>query len=83
MFVEGKTDSIPGLKIEQTAAKSVRRQWKLRTREEQRLLKDVVPRFALRSEQIAKVLDDNRAKNWHHGKPRFRSREPIRVGGAI
>lgn len=62
-FVEGKTDSVPGLKIEPADAKSVRRQWKLRTREEQRLLRDVVPRFALGAEQIAKVLDEGRAKN--------------------
>lgn len=62
-FVEGKRDSIAGLKIEQAVGKSVRRQWKLRTREEQRLLRDVIPRFALRSDQIAKVLNDKRSKN--------------------
>jgi hypothetical protein len=62
-FVEGKTDKVPSLQIDTTEAKSIRRQWKLRTREEQRLLRDVLPRFALREDQIGKILDEGRAQN--------------------
>jgi len=62
-FVESKTDDIAGLSIDLAEAKSVRRQWKLRTREEQQLLREVLPRFALRADQIRKILDEGRARN--------------------
>lgn len=62
-FVEGKCESVPGFNIELKTANGLRRQWKLRTCEQQRLLKDILPRFALTAEQITKVLDENRSRN--------------------
>ncbi|MFC2167769.1 ATP-dependent RecD-like DNA helicase [Acidobacteriota bacterium] len=62
-FVDGKTENIPGFKIDAADAKSVRRQWKLRSQAEQRLLKDVLPRFALRKDQLEKILNEDRAEN--------------------
>jgi exodeoxyribonuclease V alpha subunit len=62
-FVEGKVDEVTGLVVDAAGIKSVRRQWKLRTKEEQRLLREVLPRFALRAEQLGNVLDEGRAKN--------------------
>lgn len=62
-FVEGKTNSVPGLGLNAAEAKRVRRQWKLHTEQEQRLLRDVLPRFALQADQIRKILDDKRTQN--------------------
>ncbi len=62
-LVEGKADKVSGLKLDAGEIKSVRRQWKLRTKEEQGLLRDVLPRFALRDDQLLKVLDEGRAQN--------------------
>jgi len=62
-LVEGKTDNVSGLKIEAAQIKSVRRQWKLRTKQEQKLLRDVLPRFSLLHDQILKILDEGRARN--------------------
>ena len=62
-LVEGKLDIVPCLKLDAAKIKNVRRQWKLRTKEEQRLLREVLPRFALRDEQIEKILAEDRAKN--------------------
>lgn len=61
--VEGKTQTIPGLKLDANDVKAMQRQWTLRTKESQRLLRDVFPRFALRADQIRKVLDDEREQN--------------------
>jgi len=62
-LVEGKTDNVSGLKIDPAQIKRMRRQWKLRTKQEQKLLRDVLPRFSLRDEHILKILDEGRARN--------------------
>ncbi len=62
-LVEGNADKVSGLKLDVAEIKSVRRQWKLRTNGEQRLLLEVLPRLALRDEQLTKILDEERAKN--------------------
>ena len=62
-FLEGRSEAISGLALDAQEAKSTRRQWKLRTQDEKRLLRDVLPRFALGAEQIGKVLSDKREQN--------------------
>jgi len=61
--IEGRPQIIPGLELDTNEVKAIQRQWKLRTKESQRLLRDVFPLFALRADQIRKILDDNREQN--------------------
>jgi hypothetical protein len=62
-FLEKHTGEISGLSLDAAAAKSALRQWKLRLPEEQRLIKDVLPRFDLKISQIEKILTDQRERN--------------------
>ncbi|RME53638.1 MAG: exonuclease, partial [Deltaproteobacteria bacterium] len=62
-LLEGKGDAPYGLEFDDAKIARVRRQWNLKTKEEQRLLREVLPRFALRADQIGKILDEGRAKN--------------------
>jgi exodeoxyribonuclease V alpha subunit len=67
-FLDGKSDAIPGVALDDVDARSTRRQWKLRTAAEQRLLKEALPRFAIGAEQIQKVLADLRGQNGIHAE---------------
>ncbi len=60
---EEKIQTIPGLKVEKNELKDIHRRWKLRDKVSQRLLRDVFPRFALRADQISKILNDTREQN--------------------
>ena len=62
-FLEGRSDSIPGVQLDADTLGSTKRQWKLRTREEQRLLKEVFPLFDLDESQIKKILSEDRSQN--------------------
>lgn len=62
-FVDGRVDSVAGVNLSSTVARLVRRAWKLRAKAEQDLLRDVLPRFVLRADQIGKILGDGRAQN--------------------
>ena len=62
-FLDGRTEHVAGITLDQKDAQSARRRWKLRAEDQQRLLKDVLPRFALGSEQIEKILAENRTQN--------------------
>ncbi|MFW5890808.1 MAG: AAA family ATPase, partial [bacterium] len=63
-FLEGKKDNIEGLELTNKDGKKVRKNWKLRlTDTKKRLLKNILPRFDIKKEQIEKILDDGRIKN--------------------
>ena len=53
----------PGIILDEQEVRSARRQWKLRTKEVRRLFREVLPRFALGSDQINKLLAENRTQN--------------------
>lgn len=59
-FLEEKKPRIEGLSLPAGMDKRVIRQWKLRSDDERRLLKDVLPRFDLEKEQVERVLSDKR-----------------------
>ncbi len=61
--IEGKIDSIEGLSLDAATISGIRRQWRLRTAEEQRLLRDVLPRFNLQKDQIQNILGERRSQN--------------------
>ena len=62
-FLAGRVDDVAGLALEPQVVNSARRQWRLQSKEGQRLLQEVLPRFSLRREQIEKVLAENRAQS--------------------
>lgn len=61
-------DDIPGIALDAQAVRSARRQWRLRTSEDQRLLREVLPRFALGFDQIQTLLAENRVQNGIHAR---------------
>ena len=62
-FLDSKTDTIPGLELANEVGKKIRRQWKLKTEQEKKLLRHIFPRLDLPKEQIEKILADDRDKN--------------------
>jgi hypothetical protein len=62
-FLEGRSVSVPWLSIPADDAKRIGRQWKLRSPHEQRLLRDLLPRFDMDASQIERILSDQRATN--------------------
>ena len=62
-FLQKKTDKIQGVNIDEGLVKGALRQWKLRLPEEQRMLMEVFPRFALTTQQIEKILSEKRDRN--------------------
>lgn len=62
-FLDGKIQAIKGLNLSTENEKKVLRQWKLFEDEEKRLLRDVLPRFDLRLDQIERILSSDRANN--------------------
>jgi exodeoxyribonuclease V alpha subunit len=61
--LEGATKALTDVKISDEALRRLSRAWKLRTREEQSLLKNSLTRFHLRPEQIERILSPNRTDN--------------------
>ncbi len=62
-FLEGRTSSITGLTLTSESVRRVLRQWKLKTEEEKYLLRDTLPRFDLRPDQIKRILSVERSAN--------------------
>lgn len=60
-FLDGQTDSIPGLNLTAQEAKGSRRRWQLREPEEQMLLQNALPRFDLYKDQIQRIIAPDRA----------------------
>jgi hypothetical protein len=59
-FLDGNLKAIPGLSLSAGADKKISRQWKLKSDGERRLLKDVLPRFDLETDQVERILSDER-----------------------
>lgn len=59
-YLEEEVKSIPGLELSQSEEARIRRKWKLRTQIERQLLRDVLPRIALTSEQIKRIVEQGR-----------------------
>jgi len=62
-WLSEKTTALPDFEISATEAAKIRRQWKLKTADERRLLSDLIPRFDLPKEQIERVVSEKRANN--------------------
>jgi hypothetical protein len=60
-WLGNKVASIPGVTLTAEETTKVRRQWKLRTADEQQLLATVLPRFDLPKEQMERILSEKRA----------------------
>lgn len=60
IFLEGKSKEIAGLPLSPDVSRRVSRQWQLRSDDERRLLREVLPRFDLRVTQIEHVLAPDR-----------------------
>lgn len=63
-FLDGKRKLIDGLPMAADVEKRIVRQWKLRNDGEQRLLRDVLPRFDLDLDQLKRILSDQRG-DWN------------------
>jgi hypothetical protein len=62
-WLDEKAASIPGVTLAVADATKVRRQWKLRTADERRVLSTLLPRFDLPKEQMERILSEKRADN--------------------
>jgi len=62
-FLHGNAKEIPGLEISSADGKKIARKWKLREDDERGLMTDVLPRFALRPDQLERVLSEKRIQN--------------------
>jgi exodeoxyribonuclease V alpha subunit len=62
-FLDGKAKKIDGLGIDEKLAKGVARQWKLKEDDQQKMLRDFLPRFDLKPDQMQKVLAPEREDN--------------------
>ncbi len=60
---EGDSTSIFVAKLDNEYIKKLQKQWKYKEDIEQELLANVFPRFALTSQQISKILDEERSNN--------------------
>lgn len=62
-LIEGKVKSVPTLAVEAETLQKLSRAWKLRTKEEQLLVKNALPRFDLSLKQVETILVPTRAEN--------------------
>jgi ATP-dependent exoDNAse (exonuclease V) alpha subunit len=62
-LLEGKRKNVDGLEISGTRLKEVARNWKLRDDNEQKILKDVLPRLDISFEQVKNILSPKREVN--------------------
>ena len=59
-YLDGSAADVPGLTIDAERGRKVRRQWQLKEDDERKLLRDILPRFDLRVEQIDRILVPDR-----------------------
>ncbi|KSV16608.1 exonuclease [Dehalococcoides mccartyi] len=62
-YLTGNSASIPGLTLSSSKSVEVKRNWQLYGKDITELLLEVLPRFALTSQQIENIIDDKRAQN--------------------
>jgi len=56
-FLQGGADVVSGLELERKRVRKLRKTWKLLEPEQQELVRDVLPRFDLQTDQIRRILD--------------------------
>ncbi len=62
-WLDEETQIFPGTLLPKERVTKVRREWKLRTETERKLMRDVLPRFDLPKEQLEDILSEFRAAN--------------------
>ncbi|MEH6957586.1 AAA family ATPase [Neobacillus drentensis] len=62
-FITGKSKEIPNLTINNRRVREFQRGWKLREKDEQELLLNILPRFELGLQQIENIINPSREKN--------------------
>lgn len=55
-LIEGRTDSLANLKLSPERIKAIRREWQKLEADQQRLLRDVLPRFDVQVEQVEGIV---------------------------
>ena len=55
-FLQGDVDDVSGLSLESKRAKKIRKKWRYLEPDQQALLRDVLPRFDLQTDQIHRIL---------------------------
>lgn len=62
-WLDGTAEELPGFALDREEAAKVRRQWKLRTDGERRMLSTLLPRFDLPKDQVERILSEQRSDN--------------------
>lgn len=62
-FINGKSEKLDGIQISDSKLRQARRNWQLQNSEEQKLLLEILPRFALTLNQVKNILNEDRKKN--------------------
>ena len=61
-FLDGESNSIPSLPLTAEVQKRVKRNWQVQGLEGQRLLRDVMPRFAIPPDQLERIVSRQRSE---------------------
>jgi exodeoxyribonuclease V alpha subunit len=56
-FLQGQVDVVSGLSLDRQRVKKIRKRWRLLEADQQTLLRDVLPRFDLQTDQICHILE--------------------------
>ncbi|MCK6462815.1 MAG: AAA family ATPase [Candidatus Pacebacteria bacterium] len=62
-FITAEISQIEGLKIDGREVKELQRNWKLREKDEQKLLLEILPKFDLTGDQVGNILSGQREEN--------------------
>jgi hypothetical protein len=68
-LLNGKTNKVDGLNIDEKTLKKLTRNWQLLEDEKKDLLLSILPRFDLSKVQLANILDENRRDNGIYAMP--------------
>lgn len=68
-FLQGDVDAISHLPLDAKRGKAIRRQWRYLEAAQQDLLRDVLPRFDLQTDQIRRILDKPESASIYAGYP--------------
>lgn len=62
-WLDGGLDNLADVSLSSSETAKIRRQWTLRSREEQQMLVDLMPRFDLPRDQMERIIGTKRAEN--------------------
>lgn len=57
-FLQGDVDAVSGLSLDSKRVKTIRKRWRYLEPDQQILLRDVLPRFDLQTDQVRRILDE-------------------------